>query len=150
MFQNYPLVAFHDLCLRYLTGEGSVDVEAMVPRLINVRRQLSSLEHKDMSSAYVTKLHLGVAWCTDLMNMITDSNVALEPTTCLLTPSTSTDMGDVRPSAPLEHDNAAYWAGTSNTLTQEPADMLDTFDSPDFFFDPTLFEAFLPEGHFAT
>jgi hypothetical protein len=150
MFQNYPLVAFHDLCVQYLTGVGSVDVTAIVPQLINVRHQLSSLEHKDIPSAYVTKLHLGVAWCTDLMSMIADSNVTSEPTACLLTPSTSTDISDFRPSASVEHNVATYWPSTTSTLTQEEADILETFNSPDYFFDPALFEALLPGGHFAT
>ncbi|KAJ5689026.1 hypothetical protein N7462_003418 [Penicillium macrosclerotiorum] len=150
IFQNYPLVAFHDLCVRYLAGDGSDDVAAIVPRLINVRRQLSSLAHQDIRSAYITKLHLGVAWCIDLISMITNSNQTLELTACLLTPSTSTDMGDSCPSASAEHDSKTYWLGAGNTLTQEQAAIFETFDSPDFFFDQALFEALLPEGHFTT
>ncbi|KAJ5891590.1 uncharacterized protein N7473_007818 [Penicillium subrubescens] len=149
IFQNYPLVAFHDLCLRYLT-EGLVDVAAMLPRLINVRRQLSSLEHKGLPSAYFTKLNLGVTWCTDLMSVVNNSSKALEPTTCLLTPSTSTDMGDLLPSMSLRDENANYWADTSDTLIQDQSDILGTFGSPDYFFDPTFFEALLPEEHFTT
>ncbi|KAJ5560131.1 hypothetical protein N7513_002530 [Penicillium frequentans] len=150
MFQNYPLVAFHDLCARFLTGEGAVDLAGIVPQLISVRRQLSSLENKDIPNAYVTKLHLGVAWCTELMSMITDSSEALEPTPCLLTPSTITDVGDFRPSGSVGHESATYLPGTNNTLTREQADISETFDSPDYFFDPALLEVLLSEGHFAT
>ncbi|KAJ5667347.1 hypothetical protein N7507_003211 [Penicillium longicatenatum] len=149
MFQNHPLVAFHDLCARYLTGEGAVDLAAIVPQLIRVRDQLSSLENKDIPNAYVTKLHLGVAWCTELMSMITDSSEALGPTPCLLTPSTITDMGDFRPSASVGHDSAIYLPGTNNTLIREQANILETFDSRDYFFDPALLKVLLSEGHFA-
>lgn len=149
MFQNYPLVAFHDLCLRYLTEKGSVDV-AMLQRLINVRHQLSSLENKDLPSAYVTKLNLGVAWCADLMSMVNDSIEALETTTCLPTPATSTDIGDLLPSMSLNHENATDWVSNSDTMIQEQSDILGTFGSPDYFFDPTFFEALFPEQHFTT
>lgn len=84
------------------------------------------------------------------MSMITDPSEALEPTPCLLTPLTITGMGDFRPSTSVGHDSATYLPCTNNTLTREQADILETFDSPDYFFDPALLEVLLSEGHFAT
>lgn len=147
MFQNYPLVAFHDLCVRYLTGEGAIDVANIVPRLINVRHQLSSVEHQDVPSSYVTKLHLGVAWCTVLINMVTGSGENMDPASCLLTPLTNTDLGDCRPSSPVRHGTTTYWAGTNDQRTREHADLLEEVDSPDYFFDQELFEALFLEGN---
>lgn len=147
MFQNYPLVAFHDLCVRYLTGEGAVDLDGIVPRLIDVRHQLSSVEHQDVPSAYVTKLHLGVTWCTVLISMVTDSGETLEPAPCLLTPSTNTDLGDFRSSASIGHGPETYWPATNDQRSREQAGLLEAVESPDYFFDPALFEALLLEGH---
>jgi hypothetical protein len=84
------------------------------------------------------------------MSVVNNSSKALEPTTCLPTPSTSTDMGDLLPSMSLRDENANYWADTSDTLIQDQSDILGTFGSPDYFFDPTFFEALLPEEHFTT
>ena len=150
MFQNYPLVAFHDLCVRYLTGDGMVDSATLIPRLMNVRRQLSSIDHHEVSSAYVTKLHHGVTWCTELIGLVSDTDQTREPVQFMLTPATTTDLGDPRPPASVGYGSATEWLDNENTLTSERAYPLGSFPSPDYFFDPALFESLLMDGHYAT
>ncbi|KAJ6090093.1 hypothetical protein N7467_005309 [Penicillium canescens] len=150
MFQNYPLVAFHDLCVRYLTGDGTVDSATLIPRLMNVRRQLSCIDHQEVSSAYLTKLHHGVTWCTELISMVSDAGQTWEPAPLMLTPATTTDLGEPRPSASVGYISTTEWLDNENTLTPEQPYPLGSFSSPDYFFDPALFESLLMEGHFAT
>ncbi|KAJ5426016.1 hypothetical protein N7465_001086 [Penicillium sp. CMV-2018d] len=150
MFQNYPLVSFHDLCVRYLTGDGAVDSASIIPRIMNLRRQLGSIDHQEVSSAYATKLHQGVGWCADLVSIVFDAGQSWQPGPFLLTPSTTNDSSDPQKSAPVGYGSAAGWLENEDNPTQEQPYPLGSFPSPDYFFDPALFESLLMEGHFAS
>lgn len=142
MFQNYPLVAFHDLCVRLLTGRGD-DSPSTVALLDNIRQHLGTLRCADFPGAYAAKLYQGVSWCTDLMRMVQDGVAYSHSAQSLMTPS-STDQGggcdmltsDVR-------GLASSCTGLGETTQHDTVEAYETFDSSDYYFASELFESLL-------
>jgi hypothetical protein len=135
MFQNYPPIAFHDLCVFCLTSNTSDEVAQYMTLLNNVCEQLGALTHPEFPANYVVKLHQGVRWCTDLIKLANQAvmgvcesshNIPTSPVT-----ASSLETGTMACQMGMPYDD----------LMKSMPNPLEGMDLSDFFFDPDNFFA---------
>ncbi|PYH96176.1 hypothetical protein BO71DRAFT_397418 [Aspergillus ellipticus CBS 707.79] len=140
MFQNYPLISFHDLCIVYLISTNADEVAPYVSLLDDVREQLGTLRHPEFPTNYVVKLHQGVSWCTDLMELVKQAVSTPESSEShyIVTPP-ATSVG-LESELPCAVPDPGYEA-----LVKPLANPFEGVNVPEFFFDPVMMENFFAD-----
>ncbi|KAL2852092.1 hypothetical protein BJY01DRAFT_232702 [Aspergillus pseudoustus] len=69
IFRNYPMVAFHDLFVVTLSSQKHTFSES-AELLHAVRRMLEALQSPHSPESYYNKLHLGIQWCTEQLDIL--------------------------------------------------------------------------------
>lgn len=125
----------------YLTKTNSDEVASYSTLLDDVREQLGSLRHPNFPTNYVAKLHQGVTWCTDLVDLVKQAVWTPKPSESshyAATPPATTVQ--VESEAASCHLSGLSPMGYESMVVRPTPYPFNGVDLPDFFFDPLLME----------